>query len=210
VQSLSLSLVTAWDEDLADDFGWGDIVADLFGLGAEDEDGLPLVISYRRHKVKSVISQMGSPSLENADLLTITARYAAVPATVAGAGGVFPDQSDRESYLLQGLMDVTPIEPIQATVEVDFGALPDANLGYPLPQRIGEPPPSPLFEVRGVRAAKLDASGEDDEYAFTLDRNDDNSVGLYVEFPLTQPFDLQAPERVLAMAEGFARKLVRF
>lgn len=207
IQVLSLSLSTAWDDDLADLFGWGDVIAELFG-GGGDPDDLPLVITYRRHKVKYTITLVGSPSPTDDDLLTILLRYAVVPANLPASASVFPDESDRESELLRELQGLDLSGPIRAAVEFEFGPLPDTALWYPLPRRMGEPP-SPLFELRGVRGAKLDATGEQDVYSFTLDRTEENNVALVVAFPYEQPFDLQAPERVIETADTIARELVR-
>ena len=207
IQSLSLSLSTAWDEDLADLFGWGDLAGELLGWDDEGEEP-PLVITYRRHKVKYTITLVASPSLTHDEQLTVIIRYATVPPNLPAEASIFPDESGRESDLLREIAGIEPAEPIQATVEFAFGPLPDSDLWYPLPRRIGEPP-SPLFELRGVRGAKLDAAGEHDAYTFTLDRTDDNDVALFVRIPYDQPFSTQAPERVIEQAEAIAHELVR-
>lgn len=205
MQSLSLNITTEWDDDLIDLFAVDDdelpLLFDI--LGGEDP---PLILAYGRHKSKYAILLYAGPSeTSEEDEAAVLIRYTAVPADLS----LFSDKGRTEARFLGRLLKLPPKAPIQVLVELDFGPVPEANLWFPLPQRLGGPPPAPVFEARGIRGAKLAADGGTAEYQFTLDRSEENNVVLLLEFQAEPTFDLQTPTRILERADMIAKEMVR-
>lgn len=209
IASLALSFPTDWDDDIADAFGWGDDFGGLLGESADERP--PLILPYTQSKIKYAITLYAGPPLTpDDDDLAVVVRYSTVPGDV-----MLPRSTGSTDHdFIRQISNVVPNAPIRVTVEYEFGPLAEADLWFPLPNRIqsqlGEPSSSPVIEVRGVRGAKLDAAGEHDAYEFTFDRTEDNDIVLFVEFQIDQRFDHQTPTQALERANAFSRDLIRW
>ncbi len=201
--ALSLSLSVDWDDDLDNLFGWdtgaGDLVSDLLG------EGLPLIFPYKRSHVAYAILAYAEPSPTSEDEMLVGIRYTVVPMALSP----FTQAARVEDEFLRHLRRLPPKGPVMVLAEYGFGGVAPADLWYPLPNRIGAPPDSPLVEIQGIRGARLNDAGDHTEFTFTLDREEaDGDVTLLMEFAAAPRFDKHTPDQVLEQANSYARMMV--
>ncbi len=201
--ALSMSLNVAWDDDLDSLFDWDSGAGDLFsGLMG---DGLPLIFPYKRRSVAYAILAIGEPSATNEDEMEVGVRYTVVPLDLIPV----PQAAHFEGELLRHLRRLPPTGPVVVLAEYAFDGVAPADLWQPLPNRVGSPPESPLITVQGIRGVKLNDAGDETEFSFTLDREEEGGeVMLVMEFTVAPQFDKHTPDQALKQANTYARMLV--
>jgi len=115
----------------------------------------------------------------------------------------------QESKLLEFRERMGEPLSMSASVEFVFTEVNSNSLWFPLPTQLASRDDTAVYEIRGVRAARLtDAGSDDEEYTFTLDRPFGDDVFLDVRFVMDNHLRLDSPGDVLNRAATIARTLM--
>lgn len=121
-----------------------------------------------------------------------------------------PAQLRREDEFWSLVRELGQAEALSCSSSFVFGGREPDDLWFPLPsQFVGEQGPPDVFELRGVRGAKLGSDGtRPAEYTFTIDRPTSGDVFVDVRFHLSKRLDGKLPRLVLDRGARTARALV--
>lgn len=114
----------------------------------------------------------------------------------------------REDELLRLANSLGEASSLTASVEYTFDNKTADQLWFPLPVQLEGRSARDLFELQGVRGAKVDEETRLPEYTFTIDRSGGDDVLVNIRFADLASLNAELPRQVFRRAERIVPRLV--
>jgi hypothetical protein len=166
------------------------------------------VRSYTRGRVRHYRTEAAQLlSLVTIDDLIVTVQYDVDTGTL----DPFPKLLEEDAWLLEPLQAVELASLVRCAANFAYRYSPALRTAVPLPPPLepSEGFSSSFDEIRGVRGVKRAIDGDETlGYSFILDRRDDDTIGLALEYAISPGPVERAPHDALRQAVDFAQRIV--
>ena len=185
-------------------YPWNDQLGDLFGVS--DEPGFQMVrTSYtlRGQRYNLSISVLRFEREERRSLF-LSANYQ----PPASEDEAYHRDPTAETNLVKAIESLNENAYTSCTVQFALDAIEEDRLWFPLPSRVGGTEQSrELFEIRGVRGAKIPSQDDQESFQFILDRPEGGTVYLRAEFAMMTRLLPSLGNQILDRASEIATRL---